>query len=86
MSLVLEPFQKVQYFSFQPSHDALIGAYKEPSHRSSYKVVICIFAIELIYIYWKMKKNIKEFIQSAINARLWKADSYATTNEVWLLQ
>lgn len=64
----------------------VVGAYKEPSHGSSYKAVICIFAIELIYIYWKVQKNIKEFIQSAINAKLWKADSYATTNEVRLLQ
>lgn len=52
----------------------IVGAYKEPSHRSSYKAVICIFAIEFIYIYWKAKKIIKEFIQSAINAKLWKAE------------
>lgn len=36
-----------------------VGAYKEPSHTSSFKVVICIFAIELIYIYWKAKKEHK---------------------------
>lgn len=65
----------------------IVGAYKEPSHTSSFEVVICTFDIELIYIHCKAKKqNIKEFIQSAINAKLWKADSYAPTSEVWLLQ
>lgn len=42
VSPVLEPFQKVQYFSVHSSPDADCR-YKEPSHRPSYKVVICIF-------------------------------------------
>lgn len=70
----------------------IVDALQEPSQRPSYKVVICIFCygINLHILESKKKKpkkkNIKEFIQPAINAELSKADSYTTTSEVWLLQ